>query len=228
MSKPFKVAIIGGGIAGITLAIALHHRNIPVTIYEQAREFGEVGAGVSFSPNAVQAMKACHHGVYEAYENVCTRNLWESKQNVWFDYLDGYTAHVSGQQDIAFTIRNGMGQSGVHRAHFLDEMVKLIPLEIARFHKHLVDVTERSRDGKLVMHFSDGATDEADLVIGCDGIKSRVRELLVGEGYPAAMPLFIYKYAYQGLVLIDKAVEAIREELALNFYIYICFPSPVF
>ena len=224
MSKPFTVAIIGGGIAGITLAIALHHRSIPVTIYEQAPEFGEVGAGVSFSPNAVQAMKACHEGVHAAFEKVCTRNLWPSKQDVWFDYLDGYSNRVAGGgQEIAFTIRNSLGQNGVHRAQFLEEMVKLIPIEIARFRKHLVGVTERGVDEKLVMRFADGSTDEADLVIGCDGIKSRVRGLLVGEGDPAAVPSFTHKYAYRGLVPMDKAVEAIGEELASNSCMHVCF-----
>src|SRR3954452_23369374 len=88
-SKNFEVAIVGGGIAGITLAIALYHRDIPVTRYEHASQFGEIGAGISFSPNAVQAMKVCHQGVYDAFERVCTRNLWPSKQKVWFDYLNG-------------------------------------------------------------------------------------------------------------------------------------------
>ncbi len=44
--KPFEIAIIGGGITGITLAIALCKRNIRCAIYEQASAFGEIGAGV--------------------------------------------------------------------------------------------------------------------------------------------------------------------------------------
>lgn len=78
-------------------------------------------------------------------------------------------------------------------------------------------------DEKLVMRFADGSMDEADLVIGCDGIKSRVRGLLVGEGDPAAVPSFTHKYAYRGLVPMDKAVEAIGEELASNSCMHVCF-----
>ena len=44
--KPFDIAIVGGGISGLTLAIALSEANIPVTIYEAAKHFGEIGAGV--------------------------------------------------------------------------------------------------------------------------------------------------------------------------------------
>lgn len=81
--KEFEIAIIGGGIAGLTLAIALHQRGVPFRIYEQAPQYGEIGAGVSFSPNAVEAMKLCHTGIYEAFERICTRNSWESKRKVW-------------------------------------------------------------------------------------------------------------------------------------------------
>lgn len=224
-AKPFHVAIIGGGIAGITLAIALHHRNIPLTIYEQAPAFGEVGAGVSFSPNAVQAMKVCHDGIHQAFEKVCTRNQWPSKQDVWFDYLDGFNSaeHEPGKgQEIKFTIRNGLGQNGVHRAHFLDEMVRLIPEGIARFNKHLNAVTE-SDSGRMAMRFSDGSVEEADVVIGCDGIKSKVRGLIVGEEHPSAAPSFTHKYAYRGLVPMEKATEAIGEELASNSCMHVSF-----
>ena len=53
---PFSVALVGGGITGITLTIALLKRGIDVKIYEQAHEFSEIGAGIAFSPNAKQAM----------------------------------------------------------------------------------------------------------------------------------------------------------------------------
>ncbi|KAH2138764.1 hypothetical protein KXW66_008394 [Aspergillus fumigatus] len=219
--KNFHVSVIGGGIAGVTLAIALYHRQIPVTIYEQAPAFGEVGAGVSFSPNAVEAMKVCHQGIYEAFEKVCTRNLWLSKQKVWFDYLDGYnkgtstTAKNSSRQEIAFTISNSLGQTGVHRAHFLDELIKLVPRDISRFNKRLEHITERE-DGKLVMKFADGSEEVTDVVIGCDGIKSQVRRILVGDGHPSANPSYTHKYAYRGLVPMEKAIEAVGEELASN------------
>lgn len=209
--KPFEIAIIGGGIAGLTLAIALYHRQVPVTVYEQAPQFGEIGAGVSFSPNAVQAMKVCHRGVYEAFEKVCTRNVWPSKQKVWFDYLNG----LEDTPNIAFTISNSLGQNGVHRARFLDEIVKLVPKEIARFGKKLRDIKEGS-NGRLVMSFEDGTTAEADAVVGCDGIKSRVRQVIVGPDHPSAHPVYTHKYAYRGLAPMEQAIEAIGEELALN------------
>lgn len=53
-------------------------------------------------------------------------------------------------------------------------------------------------------------------VIGCDGIKSRVRQILVGRDHPSARPVYTHKYAYRGLIPMDKAVEAIGDENARN------------
>ncbi|EED22034.1 salicylate hydroxylase, putative [Talaromyces stipitatus ATCC 10500] len=229
MSKNFEIAIIGAGISGTTLAIALHHRGLNVTVYEAAHAFGEIGAGVSFSPNAVQAMKICHDGVYEAFEEVCTRNKWSSKQKVWFNYVDGYNKTKSDgselkadeQPDIAFTIHNSLGQTAVHRARFLDEMVHLLPKGIAHFGKRLCGITEPANDeGKLVMHFTDGTSAETDAVIGCDGIKSAVRRCLFGEDSPSAWPSYTHKYAYRGLISTRDAVAAIGSEVAENSFMH--------
>jgi len=216
--KDFNIAIIGGGIAGLTLAIALHHRGIRCTIYEQAHKFGEIGAGVSFSPNAVQAMRLCHQEVYEAFERVCTRNLWPSKKLVWFDYFDAWAGDDGTEktpEKPVFQITNDLGQNGVHRARFLDEMVHLVPNEIACFGKRLKSL-DHDDAGKCVMNFEDGSTAEADAVIGCDGIKSMVRRLMHGPDHPCAQPTYTYKYAYRGIVPMEQAVEAIGAEKAQN------------
>lgn len=217
-TQNFDIAIIGGGIAGLTLAIALYHHGIPVTVYEQAPQFGEIGAGVAFGPNAVQAMKLCQQGIYEAYKKVCTTNIWPEKRDVWFDYLDGFTGRKPDQQkqEIVFTIRNSLGQNGVHRARYLDELVKLIPQDIARFDKKLLNIEENIDNGRLIMRFEGGSSAEADAVIGCDGIKSRVRQVILGKDHPSTQPSYTYKYAYRGLAPMGKAIEVIGEELAVN------------
>lgn len=221
-SKDFEIAIVGGGIAGLTLAIALHHRDIPITLYESAAHFGEIGAGVSFGPNAVHAMEALHPGVYEAFDKVCTRNGWSSKQDVWFDYVDGTDGN---DEDVVFSIKTELGQNGVHRAKYLDELVRHLPSEKARFGKRLVGIEERE-DGKLVMSFRDGSTATADAIIGCDGIKSRVRQAIVGPDHPSAHPSYTHKYAYRGLVPMEVAVEAVGEERAKNSYMFVSHLVP--
>ncbi|GKU22991.1 unnamed protein product [Fusarium langsethiae] len=211
--KSFDIAIVGGGIAGLTLAIALHRRNIPVTLYERADNFHEIGAGVSFTPNAVQAMKVCHPGVGEAFHKVCTWNAWESKKKTWFDFLDGTTE----DSKTAFSIETSLGQNGVHRARFLDELIHLLPSERVQFGKQ-IEQAEEDSDGKIRMTFSDGTTAYADALIGCDGIGSRVRKFIVGENHPSARPQYSHKYAYRGLIPMDKAIEAVGEERARNAF----------
>ncbi|KAH7174606.1 uncharacterized protein B0J16DRAFT_418076 [Fusarium flagelliforme] len=209
--KPFDIAIVGGGIAGLTLAIALHRRNIPVTLYERADDFHEIGAGVSFTPNAVQAMKVCHPGVHDAFHKVCTWNAWESKKETWFDFLDGTTE----EDKTEFSIKTSLGQNGVHRAHFLDELIHLLPSDRVKFGKQIEEAHEDS-DGKIRMTFSDGSTAHADALIGCDGIGSHVRKFIVGDKHPSARPQYSHKYAYRGLIPMDKAIEAVGEERARN------------
>ncbi|KAK2595351.1 hypothetical protein QQS21_006951 [Conoideocrella luteorostrata] len=211
--RNFVVAIVGGGIAGLTLAIALHHRGLKVKIFEQASRFQEIGAGVSFTPNAVQAMKVCHPAIHEAFEKVCTRNIWPSKQKVWFDYYDAQSEGAAGKP--AFSISNDLGQNGVHRAHFLDELIKLVPGHVAHFGKKL-DRYERDRRNRYRLMFADGSVEDADVILGCDGIKSRVRQLMFGTSHPCASPSYTHKYAYRALVPMESAIKAIGREKAQN------------
>ena len=87
-AKPLgKIAIVGGGISGVVLAIALLDRGLNVNVFEQASHFGEIGAGVAFNPAAARAMKICSQKIHTAYEKVATKNQGEDKQSIWFDWV---------------------------------------------------------------------------------------------------------------------------------------------
>ncbi|KAI7222437.1 putative salicylate hydroxylase [Hortaea werneckii] len=214
--KP-TIAIIGGGISGATLAIALIRRGINVTIYEQAHAFGEIGAGLAFAPNSIRAMQACSPDIYNAFQKVCATNQSPSKKNIWFEFSNSMdqTQEV-GQEKHLFTLSSEIGANAVHRAHFLDELVKLIPEGVTQFKKHLDTIEQPSADSKVTMKFHDGTTAEADAVIGCDGIKARTRAWMLGDDHPGAPPVYTYKYAYRGLIPMERAVEALGEDSAKN------------
>jgi salicylate hydroxylase len=160
--KPLgTIAIVGGGITGVTLAIALRHRGLHVSVFEQAARFGEIGAGVAFNPAAARAMKICSPKVHEAFEKVATRNQSTEKQSIWFDWLDAYNDTEVGKQEYAFSIGNEFGANSVYRAHFLDELVKCVPGNVTHFGKHL-DTIEELEDGKLKLKFHDGSDTIAD------------------------------------------------------------------
>src|SRR3569833_429580 len=80
------VAIVGGGITGLTLGIALQQRNIPITIYERSSGFREIGAGIGFSPNAEEAMKRLAPAIHTSYKQVITPNGED-----YFQWVSGET-----------------------------------------------------------------------------------------------------------------------------------------
>ena len=113
------------------------------------------------------------------------------------------------------------GFEGCHRAHFLDALVKYLPEGLVEFRKRLDTVTDRQDGGKVELKFCDGTSAKADAVVGCDGIKSRVRELLLGEGNPASYPHYSHKIAYRGLIPMDKAIEVLGDYKAKNQHMHI-------
>jgi len=227
-SKPYNLAIVGGGISGLTLAITLLQYDIPLTIYEAAPHFGEIGAGVAFGPNAGRAMELMSPKIYNAFMKCKTGNTAQAKTDSWFTIRvgdarkadkDGYVRDGKKVGDALFDVPMNQkgGRGGVYRAHFLDELVKDIPDGVAKFDKKLVDMNEADDgSGDIVLHFADGSKAQHNAVIGCDGIKSLTRKWLLGKDDPAAHAVFSGKYAYRGLIPMDKAVELLGDEVARN------------
>lgn len=160
--KPFSVALVGGGITGIALTIALLKRGIDVRLYEQAPQFTEIGAGIAFSPNAKQAMQACDPAMYETYQRVATKSGAAAKSTTWYDWVDSYNTYPEGSK-LQFTINRNSTADGCHRAHFLEQLLKLIPHNVVSFNKRLESITEPGAGAPLVMKFGDGTTTTADI-----------------------------------------------------------------
>ena len=116
----------------------------------------------------------------------------------------------------------------VHRAHFLNELIALIPAQRAHFGKRLVRITDNNDsnndNSRVTIHFKDGTTALTNAVIGADGIHSAVRLCLLGTDHPAARPVFSGSVSYRGLVPMDAAVEKLGAELAMNS-IMLCGPG---
>ena len=221
--KPLDIAIIGGGIAGLTLAIGLLKRNIQVTVYESAHHFGEIGAGVAFGPNSTRAMALIDPSVKQGFDNCATSNQWESKQDTWFEFRYGQDEEGAAEPrtgKLFHRLSCPNGQATAHRAKFLDEMIKLIPGDIARFGKRLVSVKDLGDKG-VHLKFRDGTEATHTAVIGCDGIKSETRKYVLGHDNPKAYAQWTGKYCHRGLAPMEKAVEAIGEELAMNNQMYL-------
>lgn len=218
-SKSFGIAICGGGIGGLTFAIGLLRQQVPFHLYEAAPAFAEIGAGVSFGPNSLRAMSLIDPKIKESYERRSTTNVWEEKRDCWFEFRYGMDSKTGKAGEwFHSTIAPGTGQNSVHRAHFLDELVKLVPDENVSFGKK-VEKIEQMEDGVRIT-FHDGTTATASALVGCDGIKSNVRAIMLGHEDPAARAVFTGKYAYRGLIPMDKAVNLLGDELARNSQMY--------
>jgi salicylate hydroxylase len=238
-SKPFTIAIIGGGISGLTLAIALlsHPVPIPLTIYESAASFGEIGAGVGFEPCFVRTMGKIAPGIREGFLRCTGKSVDGNRhgdggarpksdgvpnwQNIRISDcrkadVNGVVCRRDGEDvksdETLFTIPARRGErGGVHRAHFLSELVKLVPPFACQFRKRLVDISEAGdRSGDAVLRFADGTTARHAAVVGCDGIKSATRSVVLGREEGRAV--FSGKVAYRGLVPMERAVEVVGEE----------------
>lgn len=170
-----KVIVIGGGIGGLAAAMALTQQGIEVLLLEQAEQIGEIGAGIQLGPNAYAALDAL--GVGEAARN----------RSVFPDYLlmmDAVDAHEIAKVDVgpAFRARFGNPYGVIHRADIhlsILEAVEKHPLITFKTHTRIVDMDLKG-DG-VVLTDQHGNRYEADAVIGCDGVKSVVRERLVGD-----------------------------------------------
>ncbi|KAI1862577.1 uncharacterized protein JN550_010102 [Neoarthrinium moseri] len=209
-SPRFHVAIIGGGITGVTLALGLQARGVSYTLYERAPCFKEIGAGVGFSPNAEAALKAVDPEIHAAYKRVAMPNGED-----WFQWVDGYSS-----DEVGYKLYLGeQGFQGCRRSDFIDELAELMPMKNVRFGR-VVERVEELADGMMRIHFGDGTVGEADVVIGCDGIRSRVRQLILGEDNPASHPSYTKQFCFRGLVPMDKARKTLSEYRASTRFMY--------
>lgn len=201
--KRLSIGIVGGGIGGVALAIGLSRdKSLEVNLFEAAAKFSEIGAGVSFGPNAVRSISLL--GLEEPYTRIADKSP-QPFEDVWFEWRRW---HDEGY--LAASIAPGCGQSSVHRADFLDALVQCLPEGIAHFGKRCAAV--RQDPEGVTVDFEDGTTFQCDILIGCDGIKSAVRRhVLPEESYGTIEPRWSGTKAYRGLVPVEELKRAFTE-----------------
>jgi salicylate hydroxylase len=192
------IAIIGGGIGGLAAAAFLHRAGLPATVYEQAAQLREVGAGVVVAPNAARLLRALRVLDEFAARAVVLETGWEFRR--WQD------GSVLSAEDLATRCEALFGERTytAHRADLLDAVQRAVPAASVRLGKRVVAL---SQDGpRHTLRFADGASAEADVVIGADGIHSMVRAALTEPVPPAYSGLC----AFRALVPADEAPEFAR------------------
>ena len=164
-----RIAIIGGGIAGLTAAVALARNGLAADVYEQAPALEEAGAGVGLWPNAMAALepiglaeKAARLAVTVARQGV------RRSDGTWLMYFPW---------DLMVE-RWGAGVTLVHRA----ELQQLLAAELDPAAIHLGARCTGIEDGDegVTARFADGRVAQADVLVGADGVRSVVRHALFG------------------------------------------------
>ncbi|KAF3386440.1 Salicylate hydroxylase [Penicillium rolfsii] len=220
-SQDFTVTIVGGGIGGLTLAAGLLRRNVPVQIYEAASAFAEIGLGLSIGPAAHRAMPLIDPQIREIYDSLVTTHAdspgYEKYRQTWFEII---WASGDKEGDLLMDLKAlPSGQTTLRRANFLDALVGLIPPEIVHFGKRLEKLTEGEKGVELV--FDDGSVAKADVVVGCDGIKSKVKESMLPEESKETQPRYSGMYGYRAVLDMEDMIEAVGEQRARDSTMYI-------
>jgi len=181
-----RVAIIGGGIGGLTAANALSRAGIEVAVYEAAAELKEIGAGVALHPNAMKVLRAI--GVEDGVRKIAGRTQWQVMRSWKTGRVIGKTSRQ--QQAASF----GTEGATVHRADLLDVLAGALPDGIVTLGKRCEQVLPDG--GTAVARFADGSEVEADVIVGADGIHSPVRASLFGPDAPR----FTGKICYRSVI----------------------------
>lgn len=166
-----RIAIIGAGIGGLTLALALREQGIDAQLFEQTDVLREVGAAVALSANATRFYDRL--GLGDAFNSVCA-------EIPGLIYRDGRSGEVIGHHRGAPSYREQFGGAywGVHRADLQAVLSKAVGVEHINLSHRLVDLVQHA--DRVSLRFANGAHVEADLVIGADGARSLTRRWMLG------------------------------------------------
>lgn len=188
MSLPLRIAVVGGGIAGLSLARALHLRGVQATVYEQAPALGEIGAGVLLTPNSVRLLHRL--GLASDVERFGAPVGEGSRY---------YRADGTVVAPILTTDSSGWNAMyGMHRADLVDMLSRDLPAGSVHTGRQCTGFTQT--EDAAVLHFADGTEVEVDAVVAADGIHSVLRQFVT----PPSRPVHSGSIAYRGLIPAER------------------------
>ena len=201
-----RVAVVGGGIGGLVLALALREHGISFQVYEQADELREVGAAVALSANGTRELRRLGLGDQLEATSVIPSALvirrWDTGEII--------ADHPIGR-DGAYEARFGAPYFGVHRVALLQALSQRLSGERLRLGHRCVGLEEGSSG--VEVYFANGASSTADVVVGADGVHSVIRPHVVGE----VRGRFSGTVGYRGLVPVED-LPSLPDPTPLQFW----------
>jgi 2-polyprenyl-6-methoxyphenol hydroxylase-like FAD-dependent oxidoreductase len=189
-----RIAIVGGGIGGLALALGLHQRGIACDVYESAPEVKELGVGITLLPHAMRELAAL--GLQPQLEALGIENLESVFFNRWgqFIYREPRGRHAG----------YAVPELGMHRGklHGVLFQATLQRLGSARIHLDHRCVGLQQDSNEVTLAFQDARGQlrpsvQADIVIACDGVNSAVRR----QFYPLEKPAFAGINTWRGVTV---------------------------
>ena len=173
-----QIAIIGGGIGGLTAALALQQSGFQAEVFEQAPELLEVGAAIAIWSNATRVLQRLQlaekilecAGVVEELRWMDQNGFLLNRVSIADDKSPALALHRS---DLQRTLRQALPQSTIHLGHTL--------------------VAHRQQGDKMLATFANGNSVESDFLIGADGVHSRVRAQFLNDGEPVSRGYTIWR-----------------------------------
>jgi 6-hydroxynicotinate 3-monooxygenase len=210
-----EIAIVGGGLGGLAVACLLQQAGFKVTVYEQAKSFARIGAGIHLGPNLMKVLQRI--GIAERVRAMGVRlEAWVSRKYDTGEVLLNYKLGAEAEA------RYGAPYMMVHRGDFHACLLEAVTPQSIRYGKRLIDLEQSG--GGVRLGFEDGTMAEADILIGADGVRSRVREVLVGldamkyTGSVAHRALFPASFV-QDLPLLDYTKWWADDRIILPYFI---------
>ena len=201
-NRPYRVAIVGGGIGGLTAAVALHQRGFEVAVYERSSKLEEVGAGLQVGPNGVKVIRAL--GLWDRFSKIA----FQPVNQVSIQWDDASLRHRTPLREMAER-EYGAPYTTLHRAHLHELLRNALPEGAINLGANCVGAASTER--AAVARFADGSEVEADAVIGADGIRSAIRAQLFG----ADNPRFTEQMCWRCMVPMERVPTRIGPGLSV-------------
>lgn len=190
--RTLNVAVVGAGMGGLAAAAALRLKGIDVTVYEQAKQFARVGAGIQIGCNAMHVLRGLGLETRLRSRTFYPRS-WNNRDGrtgeVMFDMIFGSAAEA----------KYGAPYLLAHRGDLHEALASIVPAEVIRLDHRLVGVEAVS--GGVRLAFANGASAEADAVIGADGVHSALKKILFGEDTLNVTGRIAYRTTYPAKLL---------------------------
>jgi salicylate hydroxylase len=201
-----RVAVVGAGLGGLTLAIALRQYGIRATVFERTPELREVGAAVALAANSTRLLRRL--GLEDELATIAT----VPTELCYRHWRDGrVVAALPIGRDNTYADRFGAPFYGLHRGQLQRILSTAFGTDDLCLGRNVTGL--REIPGALAIEFDDGERFEADIVVGADGVHSTVRSWVTDE----QPPVYSRTSGFRGLVPV-AALPSLPDPLALQFW----------